>query len=302
MHIVVVGAGSIGCLLGGLLAREHTVTIVGRAADVEAIRNEGVELTGAIEETTVPAASTTAPETADVALVAVKSFDTEDAAETLDGCELRGCLSVQNGMGNERLLADALSVPVLAGICSYGAVRRSPGRVACRGVGEVVLGPRNGGRSELAAETAAAFRAAGVEARLSAEMPRQLWRKLAVNAGINTTTALARVQNGAVREGPAAPLAAAAAREVAAVARAEGVELTDEAAVSALETTAADTAENTSSMLQDVRAGRRTEIESIGGHVLEAADDHGIETPVTETTTRLLRAWESGRGLRDHSR
>ena len=51
-------------------------------------------------------------------------------------------------------------------------------------------------------------------------------------------------------------------------------------------------------MRQDVLAGRRTEVDAIGGHVLERAREHGLKVPVNETMTRLLRAWEAGRGLR----
>ena len=49
---------------------------------------------------------------------------------------------------------------------------------------------------------------------------------------------------------------------------------------------------------EDIAAGRRTEVDAIGGYVLERAREHGLEVPVNETMTRLLRAWEAGRGLR----
>ena len=61
---------------------------------------------------------------------------------------------------------------------------------------------------------------------------------------------------------------------------------------------AAATAANTSSMRQDVQAGRRTEVDAIGGYVCERADEHGVDVPVNATMTRLLRAWEAARGLR----
>jgi 2-dehydropantoate 2-reductase len=125
-------------------------------------------------------------------------------------------------------------------------------------------------------------------------MPWRVWEKLAVNAGINATTALARVENGALVDGPAGAVAREAARETARVARAEGVDLADEAAVAAVERVASATAVNRSSMLQDVEAGRRTEVDAIAGFVA----GHAEPTPVNETTARLLRAWERGQGLR----
>jgi 2-dehydropantoate 2-reductase len=126
-------------------------------------------------------------------------------------------------------------------------------------------------------------------------MPRRLWEKLAVNAGINATTALAGVQNGALVDGPGRGVAAAAARETARVARGAGVELDPQAAVERTRAVAETTAENTSSMLQDVRAGTRTEVDAINGAVVDRADQ---SVPVNETLAGLLRAWERQRGLR----
>lgn len=81
MDIVVFGAGSLGSLLGGLLAREHPVTLVGREPHVEAIRAEDLRISGAIETTVSPDAAQTPPDSADLAIVCVKTFDTESAAE-----------------------------------------------------------------------------------------------------------------------------------------------------------------------------------------------------------------------------
>jgi 2-dehydropantoate 2-reductase len=203
-------------------------------------------------------------------------------------------LSLQNGMGNEEILARFLDCPVLAGTVTYGAVLREPGLVECTGRGEIVLGPRDGGASETADRVGEAFHTAGIETTVADDMPRRLWKKLAVNAGINATTALARVENGTVREGPAREVAADAARETARVARTAGVELSDEEAVAAVQRVAEATAGNTSSMRQDVLAGRRTEVEAINGYVVSRANEaeERVSVPVNHTLTNLLRAWE----------
>ncbi|WP_255151314.1 ketopantoate reductase family protein [Halorarius halobius] len=295
MDVVVFGAGSLGSLVGGLLAREHDVTLVGRDPHVAAVRERGLRVTGAFAFTVHPAARTDPPASADLAVVTVKAFDTPAAAAALADCDLDACLSLQNGMGNEERLAAALDCPVLAGTCTYGARLDEPGVVECTGVGEVALGPREGGESVAADRVASAFDTAGVVTDLADDMPRRLWEKLAVNAGINAVTALARVENGALVDGPASEVAADAAREVAAVAREQGVDLPDVTAVAAVERVAEATAANTSSMLQDVEAGRRTEVDAISGYVAERADQR---VPVTATLARLLRAWERGRGVR----
>ncbi|CCQ35769.1 2-dehydropantoate 2-reductase [Natronomonas moolapensis 8.8.11] len=298
MDVLVFGAGSLGSLLGGLLAREHEVTLVGRDPHMRAIDEGGLHITGDAEATVRPTARLDAPESAELAVVCVKSFDTGAAATALADCALDACLSVQNGMGNEAVLADRLECPVLAGTCTYGAVRPEPGTVRCTGIGELTIGPPEGGTSALVERVGQVFEAASVATAVVDDMPARLVEKLAVNAGINATTALARLENGAVIGGDAGALAGAAAREAAAVARAEGIDLSDRAAERALESVAADTAANTSSMHQDLLAGRRTEVDAINGYVVGRADELGVDAPVNRTFARLLRAWEAGQGLR----
>jgi len=303
MEFLVVGAGSLGSLLGGLLARDHDVTLVGRAPHVDAIRASGLAVEGAIETHVHPAAATAVPDGRfDCALVTTKAFDTGAAARDLADAnlDLGAALSLSNGLGNEAVLADALAddCEVLAGTCTYGAMSPGPGVVRCTGVGEVVLGPHEGGASATADRVEAAFADAGIETTVAADMPRRLWEKLAVNAGINAPTALARVENGALLDGPGNDVARRAAREVARVARAEGVDLGDGAATAAVERVAAATAANTSSMQQDVLAGRRTEVDAILGTVLDRADAHGVAAPTLRTLADLLCAWERDRDLR----
>ena len=323
MEVVVFGAGSLGSLVGGLLARAHEVTLVGRAPHVERIRSDGLEIAGEIEATIRPDAATDPPSSADLAVVTVKAYDTETAANALADGDFAAALSLQNGLGNEAVLADHLDCPVLAGTCTYGARLDGPGRVECTGVGEVVLGPRDGGHSEVADAVGDAFSDARLDATVAANMPLRLWEKLAVNAAINATTALARVPNGTLAEGagerggenPVAGVARAAAVETAAVARANGVDLADEQAVAATERVVDATAANRSSMLQDVERGRRTEVDAINGAVVERAtagrstagapatvntpiDPPSVETPINETLAALVRAWEAQRDLR----
>ncbi|AGB39694.1 ketopantoate reductase family protein [Natronococcus occultus] len=299
MEIVIFGAGSLGSLVGAVLARDHGVTLVGREDHVEAVREHGLVLEGELEAAVAPRATTDGTElVADLAVVTVKSADTPRAADVLATGAFEAVLSLQNGMGNEETLADTLACPVLAGTASYGAVLREPGVVECTGVGEIVLGDRRGTASAIADRVGAAFRASGLETTATDEMDRQLWEKLAVNAGINAVTALTATENGAVLEAPAEDVARDATRETACVARAEGVALSDHEALTALETVATETAANTSSMRQDVRAERRTEIDAINGYVLECGATHGIEVPSNRVLAALVRAWERGHDLR----
>jgi 2-dehydropantoate 2-reductase len=264
------------------------VTLVGRDPHVAAVRKSGLAIEGAVEFTTHPDARTAVPDSADLALVTVKAFDTPDAGRALADCNPDVTCSLQNGLGNEELLATHLD-RVLAGTCTYGARLTEPGRVECTGLGTVTLGARDGGPSAAAERAADALRAADIETELSEAMSKRLWKKLAVNAGINPTTALAGVSNGALRDKPLGNIASVAARETAHVARKQGIDLTEREAVAALESVVETTADNTSSMAQDLQDGRRTEIDAINGAIVERA---GSEVPVNRTLAALVCAWE----------
>ncbi len=298
MKLVVFGAGSLGTLIGGLLSRRHDVTLVGRPDHVTAIQQGGLVITGLIETQETPTATTDGTDLdADVALLTVKSFDTEAAAQTLATGSFDCVCSLQNGMGNEATLAQYFST-VLAGTVTYGARLEEPGTVACTGRGTIVLGAPDGGHSPPAERLREAFETAGLTAVTDTNMPRRLWEKLAVNAAINPVTALAEIQNGAVCEEPARTVAQAAARETARLARASGISLTDESAVTAMESVAETTATNTASMAQDCHAGRQTEIDALNGFIVDRAADTDIDVPTNRTLTGLIRAWESAHGVR----
>ncbi|UTF54208.1 ketopantoate reductase family protein [Natronosalvus rutilus] len=293
MDIVVFGAGSLGSLVGGLLARAHDVTLVAREPHASVVAEDGLQISGSLEETTHPATRVDGADLeADLAVVTVKSYATENAARALATGTFEAALSLQNGMGNEEILAEHLSCPVLAGTATYGAILEEPGIVTCTGLGELVLGARDGGPSSVADRVGEAFSRAGLETTVSSSMPHRLWEKLAVNAAINPVTALADAPNGAVLEEPLRDLSRAAARETARLARANEVSLANREALAALESVATVTTANASSMRQDVRAGKRTEIDAINGYVCDRAARCGFEAPTNGTLATLVRVWE----------
>ncbi|WP_257299189.1 ketopantoate reductase family protein [Haloarchaeobius sp. FL176] len=304
MRIVVYGAGSLGSLLGGLLQADgHDVTLVGRDPHVATVQSSGLRVeTRESTETVHPNATTDGTGLdADLALVTVKAFDTETAAADLATGSFDAVCSLQNGLGNESTLAAHVDCPVYAGTATYGAILHEPGRVECTGVGEVVVGFHEGGTGPADDLLERALVGGGLVAAVVDDMPRRLWKKLAVNAGINTVTALTRSENGALLDGTANGLARDAARETARVARGHDVRLSNREAVAAVEDVAEATAANTSSMLQDVESGRHTEVDAITGYVVDRAGevrDADVDVPVCATTARLLRAWEEARGLR----
>lgn len=291
MDIVVFGAGSIGSLLGGLLANEHDVTLVGRQPHVDHIRDEGLTVEGLESMTVWPQARTSVGGCeADLALVTVKSYDTDAAAAALGSASFDVVCSVQNGLSNEARLAEELSVPVLGGTTTYGATLVEPGVVNMTGDGTVTIGWYRGGTPASIDHIATAFETAGITVDVSDDIDRTLWHKLAINAAINPVTALARVRNGALADGPLAALARSAGRETVAVADEHGVSLDESTVLADIESVARDTASNHSSMLQDIQRNRRTEIDAINGAVVDRAKT--VDVPVNEALLTLIKEVE----------
>ncbi|WP_280585954.1 ketopantoate reductase family protein [Halorubrum sp. Boch-26] len=299
MEVLVYGAGALGSLIGGLLARAHDVTLVGRDPHMRLVRENGLRIDGEIDAHVHPRALTDGTHrSADLAVVTTKAYDTDAAARALATGEYDAVCSLQNGLTEERLVA-ALDPTVLGGTASYGARFAEPGRVTCTGIGEVVVGSLAGGRNPLAERVGTAFDEAGIVTTVARDMPRRRYEKLAVNAAINGPSALARLSNGATLDGPGGEVAREAAREAARVARVDGVDLGEDEAVAAVERVAVDTAANRSSMREDVAAGRRTEVDAIYGAVVDRADRFGASAPTCRTVASLIRAWELGEGIRE---
>ena len=198
-------------------------------------------------------------------------------------------LSLQNGLGNLEIMAAAVGPErLLAGVAFLGVTRKAEGEIILAGQGLIIIGVPAGSQvsPEETARVVAAFNRAGLECRERDDIEAVLWEKLLVNVGINPLTALLRVPNGALPELPEAwDLALAAAAEAQAVARAAGINLTVDPEARLRQVCAA-TAANRSSMLQDVLAGRPTEIEALNGQVSARGAALGVPTPVNDLLTR----------------
>lgn len=293
------GAGAIGSLVGGRLHGDHDVTLVARAPHVEAIEASGLELTGHTERT-VHVDAVTSPEEiepADVVFVTVKAYDTEAAvrqALPVVG-EHTYVVNLQNGLGN--LEATARHVPesrVVGATTSHGCTFHGPGRVEHAGVGSTVLGPMAPPDLPAHHELADALTEAGIETEVVADVRPQLWAKAAVNAAINPLTAVTGLPNGALLEVDALEsLLEEVAGEAEAVAREAGIADPDGAWVDQARAVAKRTADNRSSMLQDVERGRRTEIDAISGRIAEEAARHGVDAPRNRTLHALVSGIEA---------
>lgn len=295
MRFLIFGAGAMGSLVGGLLSQRHETVLVGRREHVVAIRKQGLRIRGETELVAHPEATETLGRNGnlDVVILAVKAYDTLPAVEALEPLWDRSLfLSLQNGLGNEEVLA-AHASRVLGGVTTQGVTFVKPGEVYHAGAGETLIGPFEGASPEDADEVVAAFNESGLPSHLSENIRSELWLKAIVNACINPLTALLRVPNGYVLE-------TASTREVVRAIIEEGVHVAsrlgpnlDEGLVyDRVASVVRGTATNRSSMLQDLERGRRTEIEAINGAIARLGDEVDRPAPTNALLTRLIKAAE----------
>ncbi len=301
MKIAIVGAGALGSLFGALLARSGQQVWLYNPSFVEhihAIRAQGLTLATETGEQSISLPAVTAVkeigETMDLVGIFVKAYDTEQAIQ--DARALVGkhswVLSLQNGIGSEEILSRYVpKEQILRGVTAQGATLVKPGMVRWAG-----RGPTRFGSLLDPAPSEAAFNKvvdvlekAGIEAYYARNVHSLIWEKLLVNAAINPLTALFGVTNGILVENPALrAILQDVTLETLPVVAAHGAQLSPSDAVQRVEGICRATSANLSSMLQDVRRGKRTEIEFINGAVVREGERLGIPTPLNRLLTQLV--------------
>ena len=295
MRIGIVGAGAIGLSMAAALGTVHDVIVLVRRAEVaEQISRDGIGLAPDDEVEYVPAVATADPQRLadrDAVVVAVKAFATGAALAPLRDVLAPSALiaSVQNGIDNVDDARAALpGRRVVGGSTMYGAIKLRDG-VVRPVVNAATIFARDDTAAPTSDDLAAAFEAAGLAASVVDDIAPVLWRKLLVNAVINPLGALSRRPNGAIASDPdLAALGEQLAGEAGAVAAAAGIDLGDPWPIAQAASRA--TAPNRNSMLQDLDAGRPTEIEAICGAVVRHAERLGVAVPLTRTMLALVRA------------
>jgi 2-dehydropantoate 2-reductase len=302
MRIAIVGAGAVGSLFGGLLTRSGQEVWLYNCSFVEhirAIRAEGLRVQSAAGEQKIPVAAVTharqIPGKMDLVGIFVKAYDTEQAIR--DALPLLGeeswVLSLQNGIGPEGILARYLpKKQILRGITAQGATLVEPGVIRWAGRGPTRFGLLETSGPSIppsAQELVKIFERAGIESQYEPKVELQIWEKLLINAAINPLTALFDVRNGALVEDPMLrAIARDIVQECLPVVADHGVHLSCAEAMGRVEGVCQATAGNLSSMLQDVRRGKRTEIEYINGVIVSEGERLEIPTPLNRLLTQLV--------------
>ena len=294
------GGGAMGGLLGGYLARSglEVALVDVRPDTVATINDGGLTITEADgRQSLIRVHATTDPASVgpvDLVMSVVKSYHTEAAirsAAPLLGPDTT-ILSLQNGWGNaDRIGAIAGRERVLVGLTYHSATLTGAGQVKHTGSGLTHIGELDGSATKRLADVAAAFSNAGIEVATSTTIVNEIWKKLALNVCTLPTSALLRfpAHELNLHEGTR-DLMRGLLAEVAAVARAAGIELDESERWDAITSLLDRAIGARSSMLQDVEAGRRTEIDVINGAITAAGHASGVPTPLNDAMIWLINS------------
>lgn len=300
-NVVVVGAGAVGSYYGGLLARAGVpVTLIARAPHVAAINKDGLFLDTTTFKETVRVAATTemsAVAAADLVLLCVKTLDTVSAARDAKALMGEGAvmISMQNGVDNAERIKEELGFEVISAAVYVAASVPKPGTLRHSGRGDLVIG----GAFPAATMTAIAemFAGAGMPCRISADLPLEMWTKLAMNGTYNAISALTGCTYGVLVNDPGAiSIMMTLAEEIVAVARAKNIGL-DLADVQDKVRKLGPAMPNTlSSTQQDIARGKLTEIDSLNGYIAAQGRRYGIPTPMNAAMHSLVKLREGRTG------
>ncbi len=317
LNVVVVGAGAVGLGVASCLLRSgQRVRFVTRSAGRAALERGGLVRTGIFGEARFPpdafsvCASLTElpPGPLDYVLVCTKSFASREVAQALAEAgdrvpETARIVLFQNGWGNAEIFAEHTAAPrVFNARVITGFRRAEPNEVEITVHADAIrIGSLFGAPGADVEPLCRAIDAGGVPCQVADNIEGDLWAKMLYNCALNPLGAILDVPYGALgRSGPARRIMRAVVAEVFAVLEKSGHRTHWHGPEAYLEAFYASilppTARHESSMLLDLRGGRRTEVDALNGAVVALGERLGVGTPVNQTLVQLIRAIESCRG------
>jgi len=300
-RVCVAGAGVIGSLFAAHLARVAEVSALTRREEHAAsLRERGLRVSGRAEFSVRLVWAATSPAELpepELVIVACKGTDLEAMAERLAGHWPTAMLmTVQNGIGADEIVGGYGQWPLLVAVTFMSGTRRDDAQVEYVLDTATWVGPARGTTVADAERVAGLIASSGLKAEALEDLRPALWSKLIFNASVNTVAALTGLphdEHFARLERPEdlGHLVRGLIDEGKAVAAASGVELRDDPWEMNVLATRRGSA-HFPSMLEDMEAHRRTEIDLITGSLVRAARRHGVAVPLHETMERLIKAKE----------
>jgi len=300
MKTVIMGAGAMGNLFGGLLTlKGEEVWLVGVSKQqIDPLRTVGLTFEEKGKSQIIPINATsdvTSIGKADLVIFFVKTYDTEKAVSDALVLEKEDTifLTLQNGLGNEEVICKKMDrKKVMLGVTGQGSTLLKPGHIRHAGWGKSFIGELDHRITERALRIAQMFCKAGIETEISSNIHDHVWGKLLTNIGINALTALTGFKNGQLLDYPETMrLMEKLVFEAIEVARRKGVWI-EENPIDKVRKAVEATRENRSSMGQDFDHRRKTEIDAINGAIVKEAQHLGIPVPFNQAVTDLVKAIE----------
>ncbi len=300
MKITVLGAGAMGSLFSGYLSRNNEVTVVDvNPAVIKAINENGVKIKEADGSITqcFPKATTSSAEMGpqDLVIVFVKSMYTLSALEANKG--IIGpdtyLMTLQNGAGHEsKLLKYTDRKHVIIGSTQHNSSVVQPGVVNHGGCGVSSIGLLDGG-SDAIEKIARNLTSCGFECHTENNVQKQVWKKMFTNTAASSLTALFQVPLGFIHNDPSANwLMRQLCREAVTVANSLGLGFDLDEVTDDVERVCMNAPNGFTSIYADIRDGRRSEVDTISGSVVEAAHDQNIAVPYHEMVVKCIHALE----------
>lgn len=303
MKIVIVGPGALGSLVSGFLKHKtkEDIWLLDKCEDrAKRQKESGIKIEG-LGGPLLARPNVTAEVKeigpADIVILCVKSYSTEEACKGIKDIVIdkTRVVSLQNGLGNVQIMNDHFGPErVIAGVTNHGSTLVGVGAVRHAGKGETIIGNAAGRVMGEIRNVANVLSLAGFETKISKDIDSVIWSKLIVSVGINALSAITRLPNGALVESEETrSVMRGAVQEAVKVAKRKRIKLAYDDAFQKVETVCKATGENISSMLQDVLNKKRTEVDFINGSIVRQGKALGINTPVNEVLTNLVKAIES---------
>lgn len=310
LKLVVVGAGAMGSLFGGLLAEKgmHVTLLDPWQEHIDAVKENGLRMTGHGGERTIRLNATSDPQelcAADLVFFQCKAIFNQDAAKGVKHLFTAKtqtiAISFQNGIGNEEELAEYLGAGrVLGGLTAQGANIETPGVVRNHTELPTYIGEMNRGATPRVRHWAQLLSEHGLPTHISNDIRAAMWRKLFANIGISSISAIPNLTIGQLYGNQSTrDISYSAISEAMEVAKAEGYKFTTAQAremFNSITDPKKGTPSNKSSLCFDMLSKRRSEIDYINGAIVKMGKKHHIKTPVNSTLVGLVKGIESRYG------
>jgi 2-dehydropantoate 2-reductase len=297
-NVAVLGAGAMGASYASRFfdAPRFSTVMVARDSRYDRLKSDGLVVNG--KQYSIPVVHPDEAATpADLIIVALKSGNLQEAVHDLDNLvgDQTTLISVMNGLDSEEYLGSVYGMDkVLYAIAVAIDAVREGNSVTYTNPGKIFFGESdNPHPSERVRRVQAAFEQAGIAFETPTDMIRMLWWKFMVNVGVNQASAVMRAPYGVFQSSPdAQALMEALMREVIVLAKRVGVNLKEQDVDDWYAFLKTLSPKGKTSMLQDIEAGRKTEIEVFAGKVVELGKRHGIPTPVNQTLLSIVHVLE----------